>query len=109
MTRILFICSANKDRSGTAEDYFGALYPEIQFDSAGTNEKICRQLGTTYMSKEQLDATSTIYVMETKHRKAIQEKFGGAYYDKIKVLHIKDIYPYGSKELIEILQQKLSF
>jgi len=37
---LLFICSANKDRSKTAEDFFGENYSAYNFDSAGTNKKI---------------------------------------------------------------------
>ena len=38
MKSILFVCSANKDRSKTAEDYFSKHYPDLCFDSAGTNK-----------------------------------------------------------------------
>jgi len=51
---ILFVCSANKDRSKTAEDYFSEQFPNINFDSAGTNKKICNQLGTNYLEDYQL-------------------------------------------------------
>ncbi len=39
MKSILFVCSANKDRSKTADDYFSKHYPDLSFDSAGTNKK----------------------------------------------------------------------
>ncbi len=109
MKTILFICSANKDRSKTAEDYFSVRYPEIQFISAGTNKKTCQQLGTTYLNKEQLEWADKIFVMEQKHLKAVKETFGNQYFSKITVLNIKDRYPYGSKELIELLKSKIIF
>jgi len=105
--KILFICSANKDRSRTAEDHFQEVFPEQVFESAGTNQVICDQEGTTYMSKELLDAATHIFVMETKHQQAITKKFGNAFFQKISVLHIKDHFQYGSKELIHILEQKV--
>lgn len=107
MKSILFVCSANKDRSKTAEDYFSKHYPELSFDSAGTNKNTCNMLGTNYISKEQLDLADKVFVMENKHLKAIKEVFGNKYYNKITVLNINDIYKYGSKELIEILKTKI--
>ena len=109
MKNILFICSANKDRSKTAEDYYSELYPSMLFDSAGTNKKVCIQLGTHYLAKEQLDWADTIYVMEQKHLKAIKDVFSSQYFNKIIVLQIKDIYKYGAKELIEKLTTTVVF
>ena len=107
MKAILFVCSANKDRSKTAEDYFSEYYPNLSFNSAGTNKKTCNQLGTNYIYKEQLDLADSIYVMEQKHLDAIRESFSNKYFNKITVLNIKDIYKYGSKELIDILKTKI--
>jgi predicted protein tyrosine phosphatase len=107
MKSILFVCSANKDRSKTAEDYFSKQYNNLSFDSAGTNKNTCNKLGTNYISEEQLDLADKVFVMESKHLKAIKEVFGHKYYNKISVLNINDIYKYGSKELIEILKTKI--
>lgn len=104
---ILFVCSANKDRSRTAEDYFRENYPDIIFDSAGTNKKICEQIGTNYISKEQLDVADTIFVMEQKHLVSIKNIFGSAYNGRVTVLNVKDIYEYGSKDLIEVLKTNI--
>ena len=82
MEHILFVCSANKDRSRTAEDYFSNLYSHLHFDSAGTNKKICNQIGTNYVEEEQLKTATRIFVMETKHKKAIESLFGNAYTKK---------------------------
>jgi predicted protein tyrosine phosphatase len=104
---ILFICSANKDCSKTAEDYFSENYVDFTFDSAGTNKKTCNQLGTNYIEDYQLDWADKIYVMESKHLKAIRELFGNEYSNKTSVLNIQDMYKYGSKDLIEILEKKV--
>jgi predicted protein tyrosine phosphatase len=45
--------------------------------------------------------------MEQKHLNAIRELFSNKYFNKITVLNIKDIYKYGSKELIEILKDNI--
>lgn len=105
---ILFICSANKDRSKTAEDYFSRLFPSIRFDSAGTSKKICQQLGTNYVTATQVNDAERIFVMETKHLDAITQKFGNSFYKKITVLHIKDLYSYDQKDLIDVLDEKVS-
>lgn len=107
MKTLLFICSANKDRSKTAEDYFSEKCANIQFDSAGTNKKICDQLGTNFISEEQLNLADEVYVMESKHLKAIKELFGNQYTRKISVLQIRDIYTYGSADLIAVLESKI--
>jgi predicted protein tyrosine phosphatase len=104
----LFVCSANKDRSKTAEDYFSELYPNINFDSAGTNKKICNQLGTNYLEHHQFDWADKVFVMEMKHLKAIKANYRDINFSKIVVLNIKDIYTFGSKELIEVLKEKIS-
>lgn len=105
--KILFICSANKDRSKTAEDFFSESYQNYQFDSAGTNQKICHQLGTNFIEDYQLEWADKIYLMESKHLTAIKKLFPNHYHKKIEVLHIKDIYEYGAKDLIEILKHKV--
>ncbi|MBE7442089.1 MAG: phosphotyrosine protein phosphatase [Flavobacteriales bacterium] len=105
---ILFVCSANKDRSRTAEDYFAIKYPELEFDSAGTNQKICNQLGTNYIAQEQLEMANCVYVMEEKHLQAINDLFGSVYNHKITVLNIADVYEYGTKALVDVLKEKIT-
>ncbi len=106
---ILFICSANKDRSKTAEDLFAERYNDIAFSSAGTNKTTGQKLGTNFMQREQLQAANIIYVMETKHSEAIRTEFGSVFHHKIKILHIKDHYKYNDRELIELLLQRVAF
>ena len=107
MKNILFICSANKYRSRTAEDIFCDLFPNFNFESAGTNRKICYQLGTNFLNEEQLTWADKVYVMEDKHHKFIQKEWGAAFTKKIVILHIKDHYEYGDKNLKSILEQKV--
>jgi protein-tyrosine-phosphatase len=39
--KVLFICSANKDRSATAELLAREIWQNHEYDSAGTNQKLC--------------------------------------------------------------------
>lgn len=104
----LFICSANKQRSKTAEDYFASTFPEHAFLSAGTNIKICRKEGTTELTEDLLEWADKVYVMEKKHLVQIKKHTGSKHYSKIKVLDIPDIYKYYDTDLIAILEEKVS-
>lgn len=101
---ILFVCSANKQRSKTAHHYFAERYSQHQFKSAGTNHKICKKEETTPLTEDLLIWADSVYVMEEKHRRIIEEHTGNTYLSKILVLNIPDIYEYNSTELIEILE-----
>lgn len=103
--KVIFICSANKDRSATAADYFRENYPDHQFDSAGTNQKTCFQLGTEFLTSEHLEWADTIYVMEGKHKKFTDKLLKSK--KQIQVLGIADHYTYFQQELIDILKDKV--
>ena len=100
---ILFICSANKQRSKTAHDYYSVKYPQYKFLSAGTNHKICKKEGTTPLTEDLLIWADCVYVMEEKHKDIIENYTEHTYLSKIIVLHIPDIYEYNSVELIDVL------
>jgi len=106
MRNILFVCSANKDRSKTADDFFSEKFPQLNFNSAGTNFKICQQLGTQSLTLELLEWADLVIAMEEKHRKFINNSFASSYHHKITVLNIPDKYTYYQKELIDLLMQK---
>lgn len=105
--KVLFVCSANKQRSKTAEDHFSIKYPEHEFLSAGTNKKICQQEGTTLLDDELLTWADIVFAMEEKHRTIIRQCSDGNNLGKIRVLKISDIYKYNSPLLIEILEEKV--
>jgi len=106
-TNILFICSANKDRSRTAEDLFATLHSDLNFDSAGTNEKICRQEDTQVVSEDLIEWADSIFVMENKHKKALGGFTKNKYLNKTTVLGIQDHYKYNDSALIELLKEKM--
>lgn len=104
---LLFICSANKLRSKTAEDYFSSKYPLHTILSAGTNTKTCNKEGTTPLEEWMLEEADIIYVMEKKHKEEINKAVGDKYNKKIVILNIRDDYKYFQKELINILNNKI--
>ena len=108
MHNILFVCSANKDRSATAEHYFAEHYPNLNFESAGTNEKICFQLGTTFISQELVKWADFILVMEQKHKQFIHAHFSVRSETSLRVLAVKDIYTFMEQDLIAILKKSIS-
>lgn len=105
--KILFVCSANKQRSKTAEDYFSEKHKDHEFLSAGTNSRICRKEGTTVLTADLLQWADKVYVMERKHLNQIQKRTGSTYYFKIEVLDISDIYKYYDGTLIRLLEMKI--
>lgn len=107
MNKILFICSANKQRSATAEDYFSAKYPELTFESAGTNHKICLKEGTQALEERHLEWADIIIVMEKRHSDIIKKNAVNNYQNKIHVANIKDIFKFYQKELLNELENKI--
>lgn len=107
--KILFVCSVNKQRSKTAEDYFAEKYQAYKFLSAGTNLRICRKEGTTELTEDLLQWADAVYVMEQKHLDQIQKHTGSKYYSKINVLDIPDVFKYYDADLIELLEEKVEF
>lgn len=107
MRKILFVCSANKERSPTAADFFASKFPHHQFKSAGTNEKLCWKEGTDAITAELTHWADHIFVMETKHKKAIEGLGNKPSSQKLTVLHIPDHFNYYQKELLTLLEQKL--
>lgn len=108
---ILFLCTANLNRSRTAEDFYHSNSPKHQFKSAGLSQKYCQKYGTNLCTIELLEWSDKIFVMEEMHVQRIAEHGGGSYLNKIEVLNIDDIYQYMQPELIEKLtsNEKLLF
>lgn len=77
----------------------------MEFKSGGTNHKICHKEGTTPLTEDMVNWADLVLVMENKHQQLILESAVGNYTEKIKVLHIKDIYKYGQSELIQLLEE----
>lgn len=100
--RVLFVCTANRLRSPTAEDLFRD-YPGIEALSAGTDADAAQPL-----SKELVASVDLIFAMETHHRERIRKKFKERPHDsRIITLHIPDEYERGDPELVALLKRKV--
>jgi len=102
VTKVLFICTANRERSPTAEHVF-STWSNIETDSAGIGNDADVQLST-----EQVDWADTIFVMEKVHRSRLQTRFRAHLNGKrVICLNIPDDYPLMDMELIELLKSKV--
>lgn len=105
MKHVLFVCTANVDRSKTAQDFFSEQFGSIEFKSAGIDELQCKLMNSNFLTQELLDWANHVFVMEDRHFDWIHTHLD-AEGKHLEVLNIEDTYTYYSIELIEILQQK---
>lgn len=102
MMKVLFVCTANKLRSPTAEDVFQG-WPGVEVLSAGTDADCPRPLTDKLVA-----SADVIFVMETHHRDRVRKKFKQRPADhRIITLHIPDEYERGDPVLIELLKSKV--
>jgi len=100
--RVLFVCTANKLRSPTAERVFRD-WPGIEALSAGTDRDSVRPL-----SNELVASVDLIFAMEKHHREWIRKKFKARPGDgKIIVLDIPDEFERDDPVLVQLLQAKV--
>jgi predicted protein tyrosine phosphatase len=103
MTNVLFVCSANRLRSPTAEQVF-STWPGIETDSAGVSASAAVQL-----SAEQVDWADIIFVMEKVHRSKLTRQFRSRLKNqRIICLDIPDDYELMDPALIRILEQRVA-
>ena len=103
MKRLLFICSANKLRSPTAEHVFSA-WSNVETDSAGLNASADQQLST-----EQVEWADIIFVMEKTHRNELTKKFRKYLKNKrVICLDIPDEYEFMDPILVRLLETRVS-
>lgn len=100
---LLFVCSANRLRSPTAEQVF-ADWPGIEPDSAGL-----LNTADIVLSAEQVEWADIIFVMEKRHRTKLSQKFGRHLKGtRVICLDIPDIYTFMQPELVALLERKVS-
>jgi predicted protein tyrosine phosphatase len=104
--RILFICTANQNRSPTAESLF-ARSQRYEARSAGVSP-----LAVHPVTRELVEWADLIFVMDERsdrHRTQLLERFPDVegLAEKIVVLNIPDVYERDSPELIALLRRKL--
>jgi predicted protein tyrosine phosphatase len=99
---MLFVCTANLQRSPTAEDLFQGWKGIWEAKSAG----ILPDPGRKPLTQELIDWTDLILVMEPVHSQFIRSHFKcGA--SKIRILNIADVYFRDDPKLIGILRNKV--
>ncbi len=102
-TKLLFVCSKNKWRSLTAERILNGVNG-YDVRSAGT-EKDAR----IKVTAGHIGWADMIFVMEKKHRRRLEEKFGDSLAGKeVVCLNIPDDYELMDPDLIDLLFEKLS-
>ncbi|MFV0513435.1 MAG: low molecular weight protein tyrosine phosphatase family protein [Jhaorihella sp.] len=100
--KVLFVCTANKLRSPTAENVFRD-FPGIEAVSAGTDSEAPNPL-----TKELVASADLIFAMETHHRERIRKKYKSRPADnRIITLYIPDVYERGDPELVQLLRDKV--
>ena len=101
--KLLFVCSANKLRSPTAEAVFSE-YEGVEAIGAGTNKD-----AVTPVSGDLIEWADVILVMEIIHRDKISAKYKKLLKGKhLAVLDIPDNYQRMQPELIQLLVTKVS-
>ncbi len=103
MQRLLFICSANRLRSPTAEQVF-SQYPDVEATSAGLSHDAVDPL-----TPEHLEDIDLIFVMEKAHRNKLSRHFK-AHIKTARVicLNIPDDFEFMQPELIRLLKTRVT-
>lgn len=101
---ILFLCTANLNRSRMAEVHFAAKYPANIYRSAGLSQKECFRNGITLCTVAMLEWADVVFVMEDSHVKRIEQHTAQRFLSKITNLNIPDIYSFGDVALLEQLE-----
>lgn len=99
---LLFVCSANLDRSPCAESLFE--------NSEEFEAKSCGFFPTAdgvKISKKLLDWSDIIFLMENEHQRLFYQKFSKPKNKEIIILNISNNYTRYDKELLELLKSKL--
>ena len=103
MPKVLFVCTANLQRSPTAKDLFENWNGVWHTGSAGTMPF----LGRNHLTQQLVDWADLIIVMESHHAEYIQTHFK-TNSGKIRVLNIPDRYFRNDPELVKELKNKVT-
>lgn len=100
--RVLFVCTANRQRSPTAERLYESD-PRFEVRSAGTLAVRGREVTT-----DDLAWADLVVVMEEQHRRHIEREFPCAAQDvRFIVLGIPDVYLYMETRLWQEIRSRL--
>lgn len=98
---LLFVCTANQQRSPTAADLFVGS-PHYEATSCGVHP-----WAATRVNRYLLDWADYIICMEEAHKQAILEEFPETEPKKFLVLEIPDAFERGDPDLIRTLVEKM--
>jgi len=99
--KILFVCSANIDRSPTAERIYSGRN-DLEVKSAGVSS-----YAMTPISLELIQWADIILCMEKKHKHKIKKKFPDIAANKIiDSLDVPDIYGFMNINLVNMIKEK---
>lgn len=99
--KLLFVCTAGRQRSPTAAKLFEGM--GYLTDYAGTHG-----MGDRRLTVQDLEWADLVIVMEEFHRAYIKQHFPEYYNNhRIHVLNIPDIYYRDDPELVGIIKQKM--
>ncbi len=100
---LLFICSANRLRSPTAEQVF-SQYPNIEARSAGLNNDAVDPL-----TPEHFEDVHIVFVMEKAHRNKLSKRFKPQLKTaRVICLDIPDEFEFMQPELVTILKTRVT-
>lgn len=103
MKKVLFVCTANRLRSPTAEQVFSQR-DDIEVASAGTSND-----AITPLDAELVEWADIIFVMEKAHRNKLQKRFKRHLISaRIICLDIPDEYEFMDPMLIQLLERKVT-
>jgi len=98
---LLFVCTANHDRSPTAESLFRD-HPRCEARSCGISP-----FAATPASERLLEWADIIFCMEEHHRAALLAMSDLTETKPVVVLSVPDMYVHGEVELVNVLNAKL--
>ncbi|MFW5914916.1 MAG: protein tyrosine phosphatase [Planctomycetota bacterium] len=99
---LLFVCTANQQRSPTAESLFDGD-DRYEARSCGTLAG-----GKRECSEEMIQWADVIFCMEDRHKHTLLNRFPEMENKKIVVLAIPDCFYRGDPELIHLLEDRLA-
>lgn len=103
--KLLFVCTANLQRSPTAENLFNGN-KNYEAKSAGIHP-----YAPQTVTKELVDWADIIFVFSEKnegHKSFLLEKFNGLNPNKVIDLDVQDMFDKNDPELIKLLKEKLA-
>ncbi len=102
MTAVLFICSANRLRSPTAEQVFSAR-SDLEVMSAGTDPRCGNPV-----TAELVEWADVIFVMERAHRTKLSKRYRSSLKARVICLNIPDNYEYMDPALVRLLETRVT-